>query len=140
MIFKQQQTGASLLEVLISLSLLVGGVLAYFQLDASLISSNHMASQKAEATQLLQQQIALLASSRNVADSGIMTTSLNSHTYNVSWNIKNSSLGRAVNVNIDWKDHRGKPSDQTHLELTGYYAHIDALVLSLLPPPVPIHP
>ena len=140
MISRKQQKGASLLEVLVSLSLLVSGVLAYFQLDARLINNNHLIAQKTEATQLLQQQLATLSFTGNPGDSSTKTIDLNSQPYYVTWSIKDSSFGRAVNVAIDWKDNRGEFSDQTHLELTTYNSQIDTLALSLLPPPTPIQP
>ncbi|MDH5216122.1 MAG: hypothetical protein OEX19_00360 [Gammaproteobacteria bacterium] len=140
MISRQQQKGASLLEVLISLSLLVSGVLAYFQLDARLINNNHLIAQKTEATQLLQQQLATRSLTGNPGDSGTETIDLNSQSYDITWSIEDSSFGRAVNVAIDWKDNKGEFSDQTHLELTTYNSQIDTLALSLLPPPTPIQP
>lgn len=139
MIFKHQ-SGTSLLEVLISVSLLISGALTYFQLDARLIGANHLAMQKSEATHLLQQRMDLLAQTGKVGDSGKETIALNSQSYDIDWWIEDSSFGKAININIDWKDHKGKFSEHTHLESAGYYAQIDTLTLSLLPPPTPIRP
>ena len=140
MTFNRLHSGNTLIEVLVSLSLLLTGTLAYFQFDAKLIDSNHQAIQRTEATQLLQAQMKKLAHSGNIGESGTKTSQVDSRSYKITWRITASTAGRTIDASIAWKDKNGDYTDWTLLELRGDYSRSDYLALSLLPPRQAIYP
>jgi Tfp pilus assembly protein PilV len=119
--FMKKQWGQGLIETVISLLIISGGVVALIQFQHNLAYGNTLSQQQAEATILATSQIeafrnfgvinntAGYTSYQSIA-SGTSTSTGSNTTYNLSWTVTTSSTTptyKTVDITVTWNDING---------------------------------
>ena len=121
------ETGFTLNEVLVTMSLVVLGVLGHSVSTISVMRGNSTNSEYSVAVNLAQDKIEQLKSLTNLdetdncpasGDVGIAATGLSGGIYNRCWEVAASGLGdklKQINVTVSWRDHEDRSVHLTTL-------------------------
>jgi Tfp pilus assembly protein PilV len=106
--------GQGLIEVLMTLLVIAGSVLALLSFQSYLAYSNGLANQQATATQLAVNQIETLRDYSTLAAygsiaSGASTVTGQTATYTVTWTVTafNNPTYKTIDVSVTWTDPHG---------------------------------
>jgi Tfp pilus assembly protein PilV len=121
------ETGFTLNEVLVTMSLVVLGVLGHSVSTISVMRGNSTNSEYSVAVNLAQDKIEQLKSFTNLdetdncpasGDVGISATGLSGGIYHRCWEVTASGLGdklKQINVTVSWRDHEDRSVHLTTL-------------------------
>ena len=121
------ETGFTLNEVLVTMSLVILAVLGHSISTISVMRGNSTNSEYSVAVNLAQDKIEQLKSLTNLdetdncpasGDVGIAATGLSGGIYNRCWEVAASGLGdklKQINVTVSWRDHEDRSVHLTTL-------------------------
>ncbi|MDH5545182.1 MAG: prepilin-type N-terminal cleavage/methylation domain-containing protein [Gammaproteobacteria bacterium] len=106
------QGGASLIEVMIAMAILVSGSLAFVQLDNKLLRHTRETMNHAHAAQLLQQKLVELQHTTSLHD-GSDQIETDTHVFERRWQMSSEQGIVYIHVYIRWPDVQGEFSDRS---------------------------
>lgn len=115
---RKQMSGASLLEALVSLSLLATGLLAFLQTDSKVLQHNRLAAEQSSAIHLAQQKLAQLQFTMNAASGDEDINDSRTH-YQRRWQISTNSPLKRIESRVLWLASDGE-QQTIHLERLVY--------------------